>query len=599
MLDDARAFVERFIEAELEFYQAMFWKLIPQEEFTEEAIEELEYRGFSPNEFPDVKASLHTLKGMCSHQVYLDYESLPGNQLLQRWFKGIQLDDLEVSRQLFMLQEAKGPNGESFFIATVSKLMEYDNHHFAMRWGLRHTPSGWLVTSSYAFKASRFRSDVHNSFEGWEYKAGERFNTYTLVQTQKYRPPQLPEQRASYFRTPMPGLSGIAIFSLKRKVEELFKEAPNVFLFRRICGQIANIPPHPEMRDWLASLAVQLQGWLDEQLVQERFDPDHPAWPLTQVLELDLEKEQLTNGQIDALSSLAYLRKLTLEKASKESVQQVAKLKSLPHLELKYSPDIAEVKVFEGHPSLVELTIERCTNFLSSSEGIPTNVRTLALREQGLDDLSGLTSLDTLRSLRVYQSSHKLKHFAPAPALCNLESLDLSYSDLPSLSGIQTLTRLKSLNLGYGQFDDLTGIEELAQLERLDLWGCKKLKGLAPLSALRNLTYLNLSASTPIVDLEPITACGNIRWLALAGQKLESLEPLRALSKLETIAITYCSILKDTEVLSELSQLRRVILSNCENLSNIDSLEQLPKLEHLFVEDCPKVKSIRKGSRYD
>lgn len=143
--------------------------------------------------------------------------------------------------------------------------------------------------------------------------------------------------------------------------------------------------------------------------------------------------------------------------------------------------------------------------------------------------------------------------------LLNLASLDLSYSGISSLSGIEKLTSLTNLNLKGNSISDLTPLSGMTNLTLLNLY-YNKIVDLSPLSTLTNLTALDLGYNK-IVDLSPLSTLTNLTELTLNSNKIVDHSPLAILTNLKELRLSYTGLV-DLSPFSALTNLTRLDLAD-------------------------------------
>jgi serine/threonine protein kinase len=131
-------------------------------------------------------------------------------------------------------------------------------------------------------------------------------------------------------------------------------------------------------------------------------------------------------------------------------------------------------------------------------------------------------------------------------------------------------------------------LEKIVNLQTLDLSGDRNNRGeiasLEPLRALTKLQTLNCKFNK-IKDLEPLRTLKKLQTLGCSGNKIKDLEPLRTLTNLQTLHCSFNQI-SDLKPLCDLTNLQELAcLSN--KISYLEPLRTLKKLRYL---DCSKNK---------
>ncbi|MEM7738812.1 MAG: leucine-rich repeat domain-containing protein, partial [Deinococcota bacterium] len=116
----------------------------------------------------------------------------------------------------------------------------------------------------------------------------------------------------------------------------------------------------------------------------------------------------------------------------------------------------------------------------------------------------------------------------------SLVSLDASYYEIDSISGLEAAVNLVELNLSGNNFSDLSPLPFLTSLEALNLEDNGDIEDLRPLAGLDNLTSLGLGDNS-ISDLRPLAELENLELLSLYSNFLEDISPLASLANLNLL----------------------------------------------------------------
>lgn len=149
-----------------------------------------------------------------------------------------------------------------------------------------------------------------------------------------------------------------------------------------------------------------------------------------------------------------------------------------------------------------------------------------------LFDCAGLTTL--------FVNRYKGKNTDPFGRLVNLESLAVLNAPIEDLSGLSTLRKLRSLRLAnLRRLGSLAGAERLATLEELKIDTCKTISSIEELSGLHNLRRLLLDNLGDIESLRPLAGLTGLEWVLFCESTnvLDGdLSPIRNLPNLRRIA---------------------------------------------------------------
>ncbi|MDX2067494.1 MAG: COR domain-containing protein [Haliscomenobacter sp.] len=138
----------------------------------------------------------------------------------------------------------------------------------------------------------------------------------------------------------------------------------------------------------------------------------------------------------------------------------------------------------------------------------------------------------------------------------NLNSLDVSNTQVTDLSPLANLQNLTSLSVSNTQVTDLSPLANLQNLNTLYVYN-NQISDLSPLANLQKLTSLSVY-NTPLSDLSPLANLQNLTSLYISNAQVSDLSPLANLQKLTTLYVS-------NTPLSDLSP-----LANLQNLTSLD-----------------------------
>ncbi|MDD9974244.1 MAG: leucine-rich repeat domain-containing protein [Candidatus Poribacteria bacterium] len=116
-------------------------------------------------------------------------------------------------------------------------------------------------------------------------------------------------------------------------------------------------------------------------------------------------------------------------------------------------------------------------------------------------------------------------------------------------------------------------LKNLTKLTKLSIWGCK-VSDLTPLKNLTELTYLGLSYNGQISDLTPLKSLTELRWLSVGGNQIRDITPLTGLTKLTRLWL-FQNQISDVTPLESLTKLTELLL----NKNPIADLTPLHRLQ--------------------
>jgi hypothetical protein len=119
---------------------------------------------------------------------------------------------------------------------------------------------------------------------------------------------------------------------------------------------------------------------------------------------------------------------------------------------------------------------------------------------------------------------------------------------------------LEFFELDYGSIVDLDGVQKL-DLSILKLTECRKLERIDALAECRSVKFLSLALCNAVIDHAPIGAMKDLESLFIEARELESIEFLKELRNLRSVAFGVESIAaSDLEPLFALDDLRHVAI---------------------------------------
>ncbi|WP_091657961.1 CotH kinase family protein [Alteribacillus iranensis] len=167
-----------------------------------------------------------------------------------------------------------------------------------------------------------------------------------------------------------------------------------------------------------------------------------------------------------------------------------------------------------------------------------------------------------------------------------VDKLDLSYSGIESLHGIEAMITVRHLNLEGNRIKDISPLEELTYLEELNLRE-NRINDFSVLSNLKRITSLDLR-DTGMDTLDPVGEIIQLTDLNVRGNNIKSLQPLENLEQLSVLNVRNNQI-EDISVLTNLEMLEDINLRN-NRIQDFSSVFHLPNLTtRLYVMGNPGV----------
>ena len=206
----------------------------------------------------------------------------------------------------------------------------------------------------------------------------------------------------------------------------------------------------------------------------------------------------------------------------------------------------------------------------------------LSAESVGISNLEGIQYATNLETLVLI--GNEIYEIGQLAELTNLRNLELNDNHITIVEPLQDLTQLREIYLGGNNVEDISPLTGLVNLENLWLGGNK-------LTTLPSEPYL--SDSLLILDLggnlltdegiEPLSALTNLTGLNLSGNFLSDITPLQDLHQLEGLSLSDNYIF-DVNPLSTLTNLRYLYLDR-NPISSIAPLATLVNLVHFYLEN--------------
>ena len=158
--------------------------------------------------------------------------------------------------------------------------------------------------------------------------------------------------------------------------------------------------------------------------------------------------------------------------------------------------------------------------------------------------------------------------------------IGLIEEDSITLDHLYQISAIDSINLSGNQFVlDLDPIEALRDLKYIDISGTK-IEVLNPISNVTFLTYLNI-ANTPTMDIQFIKYADKLEHLVISETPINDISELGNLKLLHTLEASNTPIM-GFDVLNSFEALRSLNLHHS-GFNNIENINQLDKLTHLDI----------------
>eukprot|EP00897_Mesotaenium_endlicherianum_P010105 jgi/Mesen1/9122/ME000058S08616 len=246
---------------------------------------------------------------------------------------------------------------------------------------------------------------------------------------------------------------------------------------------------------------------------------------------------------------------------------------------------LKSLEIISFPPSVTELDLT--TNRLSSIDpriSELTHLQKISFRQNLLHDaaaaeLSVFPALSSLQELIL--RDNLLQSILPLASFSSLLTLDVSYNEISSLSGVSNACPgLRELYVANNQVAKIEELSHLTNLQLLEL-GSNKLKVMENLEALTGLRELWLGRNRiRAVDMRGLTSLVKI---SVQSNRLTSMLGFEACVLLEELYLSHNWITK-MEGLETLTSLRVLDVSG-NRIAALQGLDTLTRLEDLWVND--------------
>ena len=264
------------------------------------------------------------------------------------------------------------------------------------------------------------------------------------------------------------------------------------------------------------------------------------------------------------ITHLPYLQKLTIENQTLDTVSFLASLSALKELNLTDCRfPVNELGIIAGLPALEQLTLSDCS--LSTISGLE-NAQRLTYLDLSNNTIRNLDPISSMRNLQTLNLSHNAAtNLNALSALHKLETLDVSYNVLSSISPVVTCRNLTSIIANNNQLANLDGIDNLPEL-----------------------TVLNVNKNG-ISDVSILGNCVNLVELNIGNNTISDITALSTLTKLELFNFSRNQVV-ELPAWPDGSKLRSIDGSN--NLvESLNNLKNMHALTHIFM-DYNKLTSV-------
>lgn len=219
-----------------------------------------------------------------------------------------------------------------------------------------------------------------------------------------------------------------------------------------------------------------------------------------------------------------------------------------------------------------------------------TNLESLVLRDNLIDDLSPLGNLKNLRNLDLAGNRLSSLETLTFPS-SSLRVLNLSRNRLLGLSGVGFFSNLAQLDVSNNALIDLEGVSNLKKLVNLYAQGNQLGRSESFVDRNRNKEFDEGEAFTdesgngkrdtdPLIELQDISTLSSLH---LYNNRISILDQLNRLPALHTVLLSG-NLIEDISPLSRLANLKILALGN-NRIHTLDGLSELANLERLNLSE--------------
>ncbi|MCA9619590.1 MAG: hypothetical protein KC731_11210 [Myxococcales bacterium] len=241
---------------------------------------------------------------------------------------------------------------------------------------------------------------------------------------------------------------------------------------------------------------------------------------------------------IDAIHRLGGLRYLAIRSQALTDVTALGGLDRLEVLILDGSSRVSRLPPLRGLPALVHLSLHGTALADLEPLGEAPRLRVLDLGQTAVEDLAPLRKQSALVELSL--AGIFAADLTPLTALPALAALDLSHLPAQDYSALHSLPCLRRLVIDFARGFKLTDLPS-GPLEVLSARGTG-LVDLRPLSQRAALRELWLGHNHELVDLEPLASLKQLQFLDLTATAVTTLDPLIGLPALKRVVLTRTAV---------------------------------------------------------
>ncbi len=186
-------------------------------------------------------------------------------------------------------------------------------------------------------------------------------------------------------------------------------------------------------------------------------------------------------------------------------------------------------------------------NVTFTMPGLEAEVRKKLAKPEGVITQAELAKI---RSINLTAVSVDDLDMCVFPYFKGVKDIFLGKGELDDLSALTSLTQLVSLRASINKVKNIEPLAHMTQLDRLDL-GKTSVTDITPLAGMTNLTELELD-DTGVESVAPLAKLTKLERLSIKNTHVKDLRPLMGLKKLKSLSIGGSPV-DDTHVLDGLT----------------------------------------------
>jgi len=296
---------------------------------------------------------------------------------------------------------------------------------------------------------------------------------------------------------------------------------------------------------------------------------------LTNLVQLNLAGNQLSNKAMAAVTSMQQLKELDL------SQNRITNFYNY----LSYLENLEIIRLI--NPGSHEFYWQTSELDLASINNMP-NIKELHLANIKLRSQAELQELSAVTQLTLAATGESLTDLSFLTGLTRLTYLDLEFNtQLVDIGVLASLISLQYLDISYSEIDNITPLSGLTQLQVLKLKQSvdNNPLDLSMLVDLKAMQQLDLSDNTNLLNTQNLAAMSELKILALHRTNSIDIGFLRPLSKLEQLDLSENANLTDISPVSTLTMLEKLDISTNPELLDLSAIASLSELVELKALD--------------